>query len=134
MFFAYIFIDYFFLKKAFKKYGRVDYALTQRRQAEILCDKRKALDYAVEALHYLKGIRHIEVDRLQSIVEAETRLFWRNSFAEIKVQVHEGISGKSVISITSKPLRKTALFDEGRNFINVESILAAISKKVRVMT
>jgi hypothetical protein len=92
----------------------------------MLCSREQALASAHEALR-----REVAVDWSQSNQEDGTILAISNaslkSFGErIQINVETTGSNESILTVESKPIIKTTLFDYGVNRKNVERLAAAL--------
>lgn len=124
----YSLLDYIFLRRAFKKYGKVDYRISQFREVEIGCKKEAALDYAVSAIEKLKGIKKVYPDRIKQIIKARTKNSCKTLGEYIKIEIFEKQHGKVLFEIYSNPVIKTAFFDLAKNYENVEKISAFLKE------
>jgi len=125
----YSLIDYLFLTKAFKKYGRIDYGLHQLHSMKIKFSKDEAFNYVLKAMNKYKGIQDIEVDKRSGIIKARRKAYWKTQGENIKIIVTE-TSSISSIEIHSRPRRKLAYWDFAQNYQNVEIIANYIKNQL----
>lgn len=121
-------IDYAFLRKTFRKYGKVDYNLHQFREVIIKIDKELAYKSALEALKQLKGVKNIKSNINQGMVEAQTKVYCKSMGENIKIKISEEPSGRIVFNIYSSPIKKMAIGDLAQNYENVEKVSAYLKK------
>jgi uncharacterized protein YlbG (UPF0298 family) len=93
-------MDYSALRRAFKRYGKIDYNLEQYREIEVACNRETAFNWAMESLKELKNVHDIEFDRFHGVIEARIRKFLKTERSAIIVKIGNGINNNLIVSIS----------------------------------
>ena len=99
----------------------------QDRKADFECNFEDIFQETINAIRTIDKSKVLNADKEAMLILAKTGLNWKTLGDKIKVSFEEKGTNHVSVQITSKPRLWTTTIDYGKNFDNVEKILAHLS-------
>lgn len=126
-------VDVFFKVKFYLKYRITNFDIIQERRFRVDQDFTSIFNIVTEVLESRKKVEIIKKDVKRGVIEAEVGWSWRSFGEKITVKFLRGAGNdKVIVTVSSKPKIFTTMIDCSKNFENVQLIIQAVEKRLKL--